>query len=292
MPLAPIVAIVVTFNPEPDRLTAMLGRLRTQVTSTVVVDNGSRASPDALVARSDAAVTLIELGNNYGIAYAQNRGIDFARQQGAAAVLLMDQDSLPDSGMVAELSQVYENLSARGIATAAIGPSYRDEGLQKKAPALNRDMAVPGIAADEVDHVIASGSLLTLAAIDRVGPMRDDLFIDYVDIEWALRARTFGLRSFMARNATMSHQFGTPLTIFGRQFSSHTPMRQYYLFRNSIWLWRQNWVPLGWKLRRGRKLLLRLLFSMVFARPLLEQWRLMWRGIAHGISGKMGRGHD
>ena len=45
----------------------------------------------------------------------------------------------------------------------------------------------------------------------------------------------------------------------------------------------------AWNLPR---LMLRLGFNALFARPHREQWRMMARGLADGVMGRMGRGHD
>lgn len=282
------VAVVVTYNPDFVDLQALLERLTGMVMRVVVVDNGSLPSPEALV--RERACHWLPLGDNLGIAAAQNQGIALARSLGATAVVLFDQDSLPEAGMIDTLADVAEALSTSGVPVAAVGPSYYDDGLGKGAPEFHRP-DVAAVRAFEVDHVIASGSYIPIAVLDRVGGMREELFIDYVDIEWALRARTCGLRSFCARDALMRHQFGVPAVVMGRRYSAHSPMRQYYLFRNSIWLWRQGWVPLSWKLRRGPALILRLGFNLLFARPIAAQWRMIWRGVWHGMTGRMGRGH-
>jgi rhamnosyltransferase len=48
----------------------------------------------------------------------------------------------------------------------------------------------------EVDHVIASGCLIPATALQAVGWMREDFFIDWVDTEWCLRARDRGYRIY------------------------------------------------------------------------------------------------
>jgi len=297
MPGPTVVAVVVTYKPDRDDLFALLDALAGQVASTAIVDNGSGEDAVAMIlGRARAGETLLPLDRNFGIAHAQNRGIEWARKQAADYVILFDQDSVPEPDMVAKLVASAQARRAAGEIVAAIGPTFVDERLGKSSvfsrTRLASDGAAPGSNLVEVDHVIASGCLMPVAALDIVGAMREDLFIDYVDIEWCLRARHHGLRSYGALDARMVHQFGSPMKVFGIPFSAHSPMRNYYLFRNSIWLWRQGWVPLRWKLERGGKLVLRLGFNLVFARPLGAQWRMIGRGLRHGLTGRMGRGHD
>jgi rhamnosyltransferase len=280
-----ILAIVVTFNPDRDVLERLLDRLNEEEVPAIVVDNGSREIvADWLAVRAEA-VSLLALGDNFGIATAQNRGIAAARARGSEAVVLFDQDSLPPAGMIASLAEAAARLAEDGVRLAAIGPCPVDARLARPVPP-GRPEPLP------VDHLIASGCLVPLAAFDVIGPLRDDLFIDYVDIEWCLRAATLGYRCYMLPSLIMAHEFGTPRRVFGRAFVSHGPARHYYLFRNSVWLWRQTWVPAGWRWRKLPRLILRLGFNILFATPRREQWTMMARGLADGMAGRLGRRVD
>ena len=282
--ISSIVAIIVTYEPEPAALGALLDRMAGEVMATVVVDNGSAADIAALVdLRGRAAETCLPLGRNLGIAAAQNRGIAEARRLGADAVILFDQDSAPPAGMVTALAATFDELEAAGRRPAAVGPLPIDARLSAR-PAPGSGAILP------VDHLIASGCLIPLRVLDAVGGMREDLFIDYVDIEWCLRAKAAGHQCYEASSVRMPHEFGAPVTVLGRAYASHGPLRHYFLFRNTLWLWRQGNVPLGWRLRKAPRVALRLLFNLVFARPHLAQWAMMRRGLADGLAGRLGPG--
>jgi rhamnosyltransferase len=284
--IASVTAIVVTYEPEPQALGRLLDRLAGDRIAVMVVDNGSRFDVAGLVAgRRQAGEQVLPLGANLGIAAAQNRGIEAARATGSEAVILFDQDSLPPPGMVEVLATALEALRSAGLRPAAVGPVPVDARL---AP-----HRAPGAAGPHaVDHLIASGCLIPLAVLDEVGLMREDLFIDYVDIEWCLRAATRGHRCYQVPAARMAHEFGSPVTVLGRAYTSHSPMRHYYLFRNTVWLWRQASIPLGWRFRAAPRVVARLAFNAVFARPHREQWAMMLRGLGDGLAGRLGRRHD
>lgn len=287
-----VLAIVVTYNPDPARLAALLDSLAGQVDGTVLVDNGSRADIASFVAarrRDDEHV--VALGANLGIAAAHNRGIAFARERGARYIILFDHDSRAEPDMIRTLVTAVEGRARKGETVAAVGPNLLDARLGRGTHFENRkDIAPDGLV--PVDHLISSGCLIPMAALDRVGPMREELFIDYVDIEWCLRAAAAGLRCYGAVSARMAHEFGEPVNVLGRPMAAHGPMRQYYLFRNSIWLLRQGWIPTRWRIRSGTRIVLRLGFNALFARPRRDQWRMMWRGVRHGVQGRTGPGHD
>jgi rhamnosyltransferase len=119
--------------------------------------------------------------------------------------------------------------------------------------------------------------------------MREDLFIDYIDIEWGLRAKAKGFQSFGVCDAEMYHSLGEePISLLGKKFPNHSPLRHYYHFRNAIHLYKESWVPLNWKLVDGWKLLQKFGFYSLFGKPRRDHFMMMSRGLLHGLLGKSG----
>ena len=286
-----IIAVVVTYEPDLDVLDQLLASLVPQLQQIVIIDNGSRVDLSDWSKRCDRSVIEVRcLGENLGIATAQNVGIQWARERGAKFVLLMDQDSIPAPNMIEKLMEASE----RHPDAAAVGPRYLDDRQENPPPfirieglRLRRCVCAPEDAIVSVDYLISSGCLIPMSVLDRVGGMRDDLFIDYVDIEWGLRARSHGLQSYGVCSAKMKHSLGEhPLEFFGRKIPLHSPLRHYYHFRNAILLYREAWLPLNWKLVDGWRLLLKYGFYILFAKPRLEHFSMMSRGVLHGLRGQ------
>ncbi|MCV5831057.1 hypothetical protein OFN28_30780, partial [Escherichia coli] len=61
---------------------------------------------------------------------------------------------------------------------------------------MNKNLEADSTGCVDVDHLIASGSLIPVDVFEKIGGMDDSLFIDYVDVEWSLRARYQGLRCY------------------------------------------------------------------------------------------------
>jgi hypothetical protein len=103
------------------------------------------------------------------------------------------------------------------------------------------------VEALEVDHLITSGCLVHRRTYEMTGPFDEGLFLDYVDIEWSLRARARGFHFFVTRKARMAHRIGdSVISILGRSLWVHQPQRQYLLVRNHLLLWRRPFIPLSW----------------------------------------------
>ncbi|TKT77650.1 glycosyltransferase family 2 protein [Aquamicrobium sp. LC103] len=294
---ATVSAVIVTYEPDLAALGRLVAAISAQVGRIIVVDNGSRNDVGSWLSRQEASVDFIALGENFGIARAQNAGIGQARAHGARHVLLFDQDSLPAADMVAHLLRAAEAKRAEGVKVAAVGPRYEDTRQMNPPPfikveglRLKRHACASPDAVVEVDYLIASGSLLPMTALDAVGGMQEELFIDYVDIEWGLRAQREGFRSFGACAARMQHSLGdNPIQFRNRHIPVHSPLRHYYHFRNAVWLYRQPWPRWNWKLVDGIRLLRKFVFYSLFTPPRIEHARMMALGIAHGLTGRMGK---
>lgn len=294
-----ICAIVVTYEPDLVKLGLLLQSLGGQVDAVVVVDNGSSDGALAWLAARTSRVPLVllPLGGNKGIATAQNVGIERAREMQASYVILFDHDSNPAPDMVERLRSVAEAKFLAGVKVAAVGPNYVDERQDNPPPFIQivglRVERQPCRCDDsivDVHYLIASGCLIPMYALDAVGIMRDDFFIDYVDIEWGLRARSMGYRSFGACAAKMHHDLGDePIEFRGRKIPMHSALRHYYHFRNALWMYRQAWLPLSWKLADGWRLLLKYGFYSLYGKPRTRQWWMMTKGMWDGLTGRMGR---
>lgn len=293
-----VFAVVVTFNPDLRALDRLLRILLPQVGGAIIVDNGATQELREWHDRaSHEHLELHQIGENRGIAAAQNIGCLAARLKGARFVLFSDQDSEPAEDMVHQLRRASCRLEDRGIKVAAVGPRYLDMHQSNVQPFMRasglRLRKLWCSCADlviEVDYVIASGCLVRSEVLEKVGSMREEIFIDYVDVEWCLRAGQLGFRTFGVCAAEMSHEHGDrPITVMGKQYLSHSPLRHYYRFRNAVWLYKQRYVPLRWKLADGIGLMRRFFFYSFFARPRGSHFRMMIIGLFDGMRSRLGR---
>jgi rhamnosyltransferase len=293
-----IVAVIVTYEPDLDALERLLRAVSLQVEAAIVVDNASGKNiPRWLKQRGIDNLYCRRLPENRGVAAAQNRGIAWAKRREASHVILFDQDSLPAPDMIHQLYRALRELEQRGRRVCAVGPRYQDQKQRRSQPFVRVRGLLIGrcdCRSDdevlEVDHLIASGSLIPMAVLEEVGEMAEALFIDYIDIEWVLRAQKKGYRAYGVCGARMLHVLGEkPIRFLGREVVARSPLRHYYMFRNAVWIYRQAWVPSIWKLADGIRLLQRFCFYALFARPRWAHVKMMFRGLWHGWRGRMGR---
>ncbi len=291
-----LIAVIVTYHPDLAQLRILLQALLPQIGAAVVVDNGSSQDISAWAQAEFAqALHVISLGENKGIAAAQNIGIDWAQARQAAGMILFDQDSRPATDMVAQLWQAYGELQQQGRAVAALGPQICDEhsgasmAFQQRDGWCEKSCYCQAGEVLPVESVIASGCLIPAAALSEIGKMRADFFIDYVDMEWCLRAKQMGFQVFAVCGAKLFHHLGEARHQFGdRKIPVHRPIRYYYMARNRTYLYCHQNLPLAWKVMDAFRLLRKYAFYSLFTAPRRQNWLAMTRGIWDGVCGHLG----
>jgi rhamnosyltransferase len=120
--------------------------------------------------------------------------------------------------------------------------------------------------------------------------MRDELFIDWVDIEWGLRARALGYKSYIIPSIRMMHSIGDSFVPFlGKNINLHGDIRHYYLVRNATFLLRIRHMGSEWRMVTLLKIPQYVLFYSFYSRNRLKSIRLLLRALRDGVSGKLGR---
>jgi rhamnosyltransferase len=304
-PRSPVVcAVIVTFKPAIAPLEELLRALIPQVSHAIVVDNSPAEDSDVqdlIDSLGSERTTLIRLGGNRGVAKGLNTGIEHARLQKADFVLLSDQDSLPAADMVMRLLEGYQHVSKSGMPVAAIGPTFTDLHTGTTFPFqaqvagkffyghVRPDAQRPDV---EALTLITSGTLIPLAVLDTIGAMREELFIDKVDLEWCLRARAKGFSIYGTGRAKMFQRLGERhLRVWWlrwRNESAYSPVRVYYQVRNFFALCSFSYIPLRWKLRQAWFTFGVAYSQIVFGSERISTARMVLSGAFDGLRGRMG----
>ncbi len=290
-------AVVVLYHPQPELLQRLLHSTQDQVAHLYIVDNtptgpSSKAPP----VQESASVCYLSLENNAGLAAAQNVGLRRALQDGFTHTLLLDQDSELSPGTVAGLLQAEQELLMSGHKVAAVGAMFIDIKTNVPAAAhryrwfqLEKVRVPLGSVPVETDWLIASGSLIRSSVLREVGLMREDLFIDVVDTEWGLRARTLGWISFLVPRTTMQHSIGDAVAeLLGRKLMLHNDTRACYMMRNNAYLMRVPTMGWLWRSNAPLNLLSTLITSSMFASNRVHRARLLVWALAEGLRGRLG----
>lgn len=302
-----VFAIVVTYFPEVSRLGSLLESLVPQVQRLVIVDNTPTENIDNVhvaegVLARFPSVMYLPLGDNLGIAAAQNAGIRIALESQCEYILLSDQDSIPSANMVDELVATARDLREIGTAVGCVCPTYFDETTRQSFSfqthpqgrvfytALSAEQALPWV---EIVTAISSGSLIPVSTIAQVGGMREDFFIDQVDSEWCHRARALGFSNFGTARATLRHRLGDQSFRVWRfgwcNDNRYSETRLYYRFRNFVAMIRMAHVPWRWSARASLYWLATLYGHALFGDHRIANICAIARGLRDGMRGRSGK---
>lgn len=282
-----VIAIMTVFRPG-DAVIANARAALAQTDDLIVVDDGSGDAADAaLAAIEDSGATVMRSRVNAGIAAALNAGVAATASLDHDYILFLDQDSSIPPGFVAALVDAHQ--ASGGVPAGAAGAAPEYFGTVQQGRTL-RDGAV-------VPMPIQSGMLLHRDALRLVGAMREDLFIDLVDFDYALRVADAGLRIVSAPGVVLPHRLGHQVGLrllglpLGPQhgFTVSAPFRYYYRSRNRVLIWRAHWrrhlVRMVGDLLLDLRHAIIVLAAVQHRRALLGVMRAGWRD---GIRGRGG----
>lgn len=274
-----VCAVVVAYHPDA-AFEARLRRILPQVVCLVVVDNTPEPITLSQEMRSiwERRLHCISNADNKGIAMALNQGLAYAAALGYPWLLTLDQDTTCYPDMVATLSETYADCP---LALAILGSNYFDPSNQKcKVPLSSGKLWL------EQKTVITSGCLVNVAVACALHGLREDYFIDQVDHEFCLRVRAHGYRVAITCKPTMIHRVGEAggvwLPVLGH-LPRHSPLRRYYIVRNSLWTIRAYALrePV-WCFKRLLRVLAGCLLAPFTAEVRREVWAAQWRGWVAG----------
>ena len=215
-----------------------------QVELVIVVDNSpadfgaGRHFPDNVEVHSNM--------NQGGMAGALNIAMRRARELGFKYFVTFDQDSTVPNDLVEKLIDASIAMSA-----AIVGPNFRNAAT--KAPGRfylsSRRLRSPirwfprAEGFHEALVVITSGMLIDLQALPVEVKYREQLLVDFVDIDFCLKARAMGLKIAVNTDISMSHGLGNKAQDSWR-FSSarYGAPRRYLATRNRIIVWREHYL--------------------------------------------------
>jgi rhamnosyltransferase len=283
-----VCAVIVTFRPRLEDL-GNLARVRSQVQSLVVVDNGSPEDKLRLLRTKSRELnfTLIENGENLGIAAALNIGVRWAQAYGSQWVALFDQDSAVTEGFMVQMLADFEHYANQRNILLLV-PRYRDpHSGAERVCCLDKDGG-PFVT-------ITSGSLFPVSAFKECGYFMEELFVYTVDDEYSLRLRSKGYSIALSPRAVLLHASGNPsyFSVFGRQIfqtTNYRPGVRYYISRNRVWMS----LMYGPQYPRWVRGALRASLIDLFRLAIAEDYRwakfkMIFLGLRDGMLGRMGR---
>lgn len=288
--------IVVLYEPAEEFL-GNFARARSACRDIVVVDNSPERDACLHERLCDQGMQVIFNRNDGGLAGAYNKGARVLLERGCDVIFLLDQDSRIDESFFAEMMRACDGLDTD---TFLVGPKVYEIKLRKCMPVMPPGRRFPRPVRIDHEHeglfptlfIISSGSAISARAYRELGAFREDYFIEYVDIEYGLRAASRKIPVFMNAAVTMRQTTGD-IERHGWLFTTnHAAWRRYYGARNAVHClrlyksrWRLHWLsgPLAFH---------QALCVLLFEPRKLAKITAIGCGYLDGVRGKLGRFED
>ncbi|MDX8389744.1 MAG: glycosyltransferase family 2 protein [Mariprofundaceae bacterium] len=297
-----VCAVIVTYYPDNAAIRKQLEAISDQVSHIMIIDNTQEEKRRLVLPNDFDHISIVYAKKNIGLSKAQNMGIQWALDHTYDYILLLDQDSLPEEKMVDKLVKTHEHLQGLGVHVSSVGPRYARSSDDHASYFLrfgksyfhyNRIDAPETANYAECSFLISSGMLISAASLHDIGLMDETLFIDHIDSEWHLRALGMGYTPYGVYDAFMTHSLGERIVRvwagYYRQLSIHRAFRLYYIFRNSLLLYRRSYIPTKWKILDAKRLIFFPFLYLLFSTEKISSVKHMALGIWHGLRGKGGK---
>lgn len=232
-----ICGVIVTYHPDESFWERIKGLIAGQVNEIIIVDNNSGEEAIKRLRKLEECGNIRVRCNfeNLGVAAALNVGLNEALRKGYSWGLTLDQDTIPQLTMVETLIEILHETGADS--TAVIGSNYIDDN--SGLPKVSEEKAIRQNFLEK-KTVITSGSLMSLKIFEMIGPFKEEFFIDAVDHEYCLRARSKGYKIYLSTQVLMRHPIGHTKAhyLLGLSFLKvpvlhHASFRWYFITRNA-----------------------------------------------------------
>ena len=309
-----VTIIVLNWNRPEDTLAcvASLRAMRGPAFDLLLVDNGSTDQSAARLRAALPDVPLIANATNLGFAEGNNVGIRQALAHGAAHVLLLNNDTVVDPGMLEGLLAAAKAHPRAGFLGAKIfyhaaperiwmgRPDWDPQTCRFTHAGLNAPDASAGLdTVAPAAYACGCAMLVRAETIAQIGLMDPRFFCYYEEVDWCFRGARQNWHSLYVPAAKVWHKVSAS-SAGGKQ----SPVVRYFRTRNSLLWASRNLAPaqrrrvfrnmaaetfdgLGWQEQGAAARMQRAYWNLLTIQrdPLMRAWR---RGVLDYLLGRFG----
>lgn len=265
---------IVTYNPNIDRLCENIYAISKQISNIIIYDNGSDNINEIEKITKDMKYRLIKNDVNNGIASALKYIMDVAIRENNDWVLLLDQDSVVQSGLIAHYTSFICNKNVGMMTCNIIDRNFNEHDKQIDDSNYNY-----------IEKCITSGSFTRVEAYKKTSGYDKYLFIDKVDFDICYSIQKEGYQIIQVNYNGLLHEIGhgRNVNFFGnRVIYNHPAWRVYYMARNSIYL-AKKYSDLNLSLNLIKSEIGRIILIIFFEENKHEKILAFLRGIRDGF---------
>jgi len=240
-----IAVVILNWNGRDDTLAclASVAKIAYPNFRVIVVDNGSADDSVASIRAAFPDVEIIETGKNLGFAGGNNVGIKRALENGADYVLLLNNDTEVDPGILTAFVAAAERFPDAGVFSGKIyfhaEPNriwYAGAQWNPKAARFMQvgegllDDGMTYSTACETGYACGCAFFIPAGRLREIGLLDEDFFLYFEETDWCFRAKEAGHPSIFVPDAKLWHKVSVS---FGGEGS---PLALYFITRNRL-LW-------------------------------------------------------
>ena len=200
------IGIIVTYNPDIERLTDNIKSISKQVDEIYIFDNCSNNIQEIKKNICGDNLTIYCSNSNKGIAAALNHSLMYAAKSEYSWALQLDQDSIfPENGV-----ENYKKIICIDKSIGIIAPRIVDRNYMSN-DYYNNDW-------EFIDETINSGALINIDVWKKLNGYDENLFLDCVDFDFDRRLLNAGYHIIRANNVELLHELGNTqkISLFGQ----------------------------------------------------------------------------
>lgn len=234
-----ILAGVVTYEPDIERLEQNISELSKQVKYVMIVDNGSSNKDEIqkLIKKfKHIDIECLFNDRNLGIAQALGTIMDYASKKGFEWVLTLDQDSVIKKDLINEYMSVAGKKENQDVAMFTC--------LIKDRNFVDRKYEYQKEWTKSVPYCITSAAFTNVEDYKMTSGYDERFFIDCVDFDICYLLREAGYRILRINYTGLIHEVGhgenrrflwKKIVVYHQK-----PSRIYFLARNTVWMWKKH----------------------------------------------------
>ena len=228
-----LVAIIILFKPSLENINHLLS-LQNVLNKIYVYDNTEDNFTFNEQFQEYANIYYVCDGKNMGIPSRLNQGCKLALEEGFEWVLLLDQDTIFNQQSLL----LYLNTSFE------INKKFPNTMFCAYNVEENLNLNNKSNQYIEVNKIITSTTCMPLLIYNKVGNFDEQLFLDFTDFDYSIRANSLSIKQFFIKNIDVIHPIGNlvykssikTLFLLKKKKVIHSPIRCYYIIRNYFYL--------------------------------------------------------
>ncbi len=248
MPTPKVLIILLNWNGKNDTIECIesLKKLTYTEYDILVIDNGSSEDPSDAFKQLFPDILIIRNGCNLGFAGGNNIGIQYGLDRGYEYLLLLNNDTIVDSGFLDELIDASDSDAKIGI----VGPIIYQYDNKNVVQSAGMNVSKYGVKSDNIgynekdhgqfhaserDFITGCAMLVKRKVFEHLGGLDPKYFAYWEDMDFCMRARKKGFKIYFTPESRIWHKGSSSTGGYMNKTA------YYYHIRNSVYFFFRNY---------------------------------------------------